>query len=115
MWKDEFDCSESDSPSNDPVPMGFDRFCWFSSSKMEFKFSEVLNGSGVSRSGVHSSKNGIQVDRFSGDDIVPFNVRKFWYSFGAEDFEFHEFKVEGVILDHFPHKFLAGGEESVVG
>ena len=82
---------------------------------MKFKFSEVLDGSGVSCGGVHSGKYDIEVDGLSGEDVVPFHVGKFWNSLGAKDFEFHEFIVEGVILDHFPCKFLAGGEERVVG
>ena len=65
---------------------------------MKFKFSKVLNGSGVSRGGVHASKNDIEIDRFSSEDVVPFHVRKFWNSLGTDDFKFCEFKVEGVIL-----------------
>ena len=62
---------------------------------------------------VHSNKNDIEVDRFSSEDIVPFHVGKFRYSFGNEHFEFREFKVEGMILDHFPCNFLARKVSSV--
>ena len=62
MWEDEFNCPDGDSPSNDPIPVGLDGFCWFIGAEMEFKLSEVLDGSGVSRGGVHSSKNRVEVD-----------------------------------------------------
>ena len=48
VWKNEFDHPESNSPSIDPVSVGFNSFCWFSGSTIELKFSEVIDGSGVS-------------------------------------------------------------------
>ena len=73
---------------------------------MVFEFSEVLNGPSVGCSGIHSSEDSIKVDRFSGKDIVPFHVRKFGCSFNAENSEFCEFEIKGMILDHFPREFL---------
>ena len=63
--------------------------------------TKVLNGSAVSCSGVHSGEDDIKVDRFSSEDIVPFHVGKFRYSFSAENPKFHEFEVKGMVLDHF--------------
>ena len=82
---------------------------------MEFEFSKVLIGPAVGCSGVHSSEDSIKVDGFSSKDIVPFHVKRFRYSFGAENPKFFEFKVNGMVLDHFPGKFLAGSEEDILG
>ena len=61
---------------------------------MEFEFSEVLNGPAVGCSGVHSGEDSVEVDGFSGKDIVPFHVGKFGHPFGVENFEFGEFEVK---------------------
>ena len=82
---------------------------------MEFKLTKVLNGSAVGGGGVQTGEDGIKVDRFSSKDIVPFHVKKFRYSFGAENPKFFEFKVNGMVLDHFSGKFLAVSEEDILG
>ena len=115
VWKDEFGCSESDPPGNNPVSVSVNRFCWFGGSKMQLKFAEVFNCLAVSGSGEHSGENNVKVDGLSQEDIVPFHDGKFGNLFSSEDFEFGEFEVEGIILDHLPCKFLAHGEESFVG
>ena len=59
---------------------------------MEFEYSELLNGPAVGCSGVHSGEDSVEVNRFSGKDIVPFHVGKFRYSFSTENSEFGELK-----------------------
>ena len=81
---------------------------------MKFEFSEVFNSSAVGCHGVHSCEDSVKVDRFSGKDIVPFHVGKFGYPFGAENSEFGEFEIKGMILDHFPCEFLTGSEEYIL-
>ena len=114
MGQNKFGGSESDSPGNDPVSMSFNQFGWLIGSEVKFEFSEVLNSPAVGCSGVHSSEDGIEVDRFYGKDIVPFHIGKFGYSFSAENSEFCEFEIKGIILDHFPHEFLTGSEEYIL-
>ena len=74
MGGNEFGGPKGDSPGNNPVSMSFNQFGRFIGSKVKFKFSEVLNSSAVGCHGVHSGEDSVEVDRFSGKDIVPFHV-----------------------------------------
>ena len=101
VGENKFRGMECDSPGDDPVSVSLNCFCWLVGSKVEFEFSEALNGHAVGCSGVHSGEDSVEVDGFSGKDIVPFHVRKFGYPFE-------------MVLDHFPHEFLTGSEEYVL-
>ena len=88
VGENEFGGSKGDSPCDDPVSMSFDRFGQFIGPKLEFEFTEVLNGFTVGCSGGHSGEDGIQVDRFPSQDIVPFHVGKFRHLLSAENPDF---------------------------
>ena len=53
MWENEPRCLEDNSPSNNPISMGFDSFGGFGSTEMQLEVTNVFDCSVIGASRVH--------------------------------------------------------------
>jgi hypothetical protein len=111
MREDKLGRCDSGSPCDNPVSVCFNGFRRFSGPEVELKVTEVLDGLVVRRGRVHPGEDDIEIDCFSGEDVVPLHVREFWDTLGAKDSMFSGFDVNCLVLNHLPGELLTRREE----